>query len=287
MEEALKEMSNNLDATKKALTELKAEKENLLIAKESETSKLAQELAKLNDLVAEKEEKLEGVQWKRADLEKQLEKLKEDHEEEMGEMVDVVNDLKIKEDELVSLERDMKTKTGKIDELCKQLLQQEQSHKEFIKKKDTTLEEELKSMETKIEEAKSQSAFLKDQMGNMKVESDLQIQKIKMEFEVEINGLTGTLDQKSAMIDKLKDDLGNKESELEFVKEELQNKKDELEDIADDLDIKEASFSNEFKEVEEKHQEEVEELITKNESLGSTISNLKETMAKQTAEFDS
>merc|ERR1719462_775099 len=58
-EEALKEMSNNLDATKKALTELKAEKENLLIAKESETSKLAQEVAKLNDVVAEKEEKLE------------------------------------------------------------------------------------------------------------------------------------------------------------------------------------------------------------------------------------
>ena len=75
---------------------------------------------------------------------KQLEKLKEDHEEEMGEMVDVVNDLKIKEDELLSLEKDMKTKTGKIDKLCKQLLQQEQSHKEFIKKKDASLEEELK-----------------------------------------------------------------------------------------------------------------------------------------------
>ena len=41
-------------------------------------------------------------------------------------------------------------------------------------------------METKIGEAKSQ----KDQMGNMKVESDLQIQKIKMEFKVGINGWT-------------------------------------------------------------------------------------------------
>ena len=29
----------------------------------------------------------------------------------------------------------MKTKTGKIDKLCEHLLQQEQSHKEFIKKK--------------------------------------------------------------------------------------------------------------------------------------------------------
>jgi len=142
-------------------------------------------------------------------------------------------------------------------------------------------------MQIKIEEAKSQGVFLKDQMGNMKVESDLQIQKIKMEFEVEINNLTGALDHKSALLEKLKDDLGNKESELEIVKEDLQNKKDELEDISDDLDIKEASFSNEFKDVEEKHQEEVEDLITKNESLGSNISNLKETIAKQTAEFDS
>jgi len=282
----IEEQNKTIDILKKSMNDIKAEKETMIINHDTEISKVNMEIQKREDAIIEKDEKIERLQWKKDDMEKQLEKLREDHEEEMGEMVDVVNDLKLKEDELLSLEKDMKTKTGKIDELCKQLLQQEQSHKEFIKKKDASLEEELKSMETKIEEAKSQSAFLKDQMGNMKVESDLQIQKIRMEFEVEINGLTGTLDQKSALIDKLKDDLGNKESELEFVKEELQNKKDELEDIADDLDIKEASFSNEFKEVEEKHQEEVEELITKNENLSSTISNLKETMAKQTAEFD-
>merc|ERR1711874_690391 len=120
-----------------------------------------------------------------------------------GEMVDVVNDLKIKEDELVSTEKDIKTKTNKIDELCKQLLQQEQSHKEFIKKKDATLEEEIKSMEIKIEEAKSQSLFLKDQMGNMKVESDLQIQKIKMEFEVEIKNLSWNLSKRSFKIRRM------------------------------------------------------------------------------------
>ena len=38
----------------------------------------------------------------------------------------------------------MKTKTGKIDKLCEHLLQQEQSHKKFIKKQDASLEEELK-----------------------------------------------------------------------------------------------------------------------------------------------
>lgn len=283
----IEQQNKAMDVLRKSMNEIKAEKENIIINHDNEVSKIKMEIQKMEDSIVEKDERIESLQWKKDDMEKQLEKLKEGHEEEMGEMVDVVNDLKIKEDELVSIEKDMKTKTNKIDELCKQLLQQEQSHKEFIRKKDSQLEEEIKSMETKIEEAKSQSVFLKDQMGNMKVESDLQIQKIKMEFEVEMNNLTGALDQKSALVDKLKDDLGNKESELEFVKEDLQNKKEELEDIASDLDIKEASFSNEFKDFEEKHQEEVEELITKNESLGSTISTLKETIAKQTAEFDS
>merc|ERR1719234_695386 len=195
-DEVIKEMSANLDATKKAITELKAEKENLLIAKDSETSRLVQEVTKLNDLVAEKDEKLEGVQWKRADLEKQLDKLKSEHEEEMGEMVDVVNDLKIKEDELCSAEKDLKIKTSKIDQLCKQLLQQEQSHKEQTKKKESLLDEEVKSANVKTEEAKTQCGFLKDQMAALKVEGDLQIQKAKMEFEMEMNSIKGQLDPK-------------------------------------------------------------------------------------------
>ena len=116
-----------------------------------------------------------------------------------GEVLEAVNDLKLKEDEILSLKIDMKSKDSRIDELCKQLLQQEQSHKEFIKK-NASLEEEL---ETKIEEAKSQSAFLEDQMGKMKFESDLQIQEMRIKNEVQINSLTDALDRKSALIDEL------------------------------------------------------------------------------------
>ena len=39
-------------------------------------------------------------------------------------------------------------------------------------------------------------------------------------------------------------------------------------------------------EIKEKHQREVNELITENKSLDSTVSTLKETLAKQTAKFD-
>ena len=60
-----------------------------------------------------------------------------------------------------------------------------------------------------------------------------------------------------------------------------------MEELSSDLDIKEVSFNKETKEVEERHAEEIEELITKNETLGASIGKLKETIAKQTSEFDS
>ncbi len=54
-----------------------------------------------------------------------------------------------------------------------------------------------------------------------------------------------------------------------------------------DLDIREASFNNESKELEESHKEEVEQLIGKNEALSQRIGELSEKMARQTAECDS
>jgi predicted nuclease with TOPRIM domain len=54
-----------------------------------------------------------------------------------------------------------------------------------------------------------------------------------------------------------------------------------------DLDIREASFNNENKELEESHKEEVEDLISKNELLNKRIGELSEKMARQTAECDS
>jgi hypothetical protein len=58
-----------------------------------------------------------------------VEHLRASHDEEMGEMIDVVNDLKVKEDELATVHRDLANQNNKIQELCKQLLSQEQSHK--------------------------------------------------------------------------------------------------------------------------------------------------------------
>ena len=50
----------------------------------------------------------------KSDLEDKLEALKRTHDDEMGEMVDVVNDLKTKEEELVSAVEDLdKTEAGR------------------------------------------------------------------------------------------------------------------------------------------------------------------------------
>ena len=70
-----------------------------------------------------------------------------------------------------------------------------------------------------------------------------------------MNNLSGEIDQNSALVDELKNYLGNTKLYLKFIKEDLQNKDS-------DLEIIEASFNNE-------------------------VFILKETIVRQTSEFNS
>ena len=81
-------------------------------------------------------------------------------------------------------------------------------------------------MENKLEESQKQHQYLKDQLGNKTVECDIQVQKQKMEFEVELDKLNGIIQIKEGLIDRLKDDVSSKDSEIEFLKDELKNKID-------------------------------------------------------------
>mgnify|MGYP007015420008 CR=1 FL=1 len=58
-----------------------------------------------------------------------ISRLRETHQDELGDLVDAVNDLKLKEDELNTVQKTLSNQTRKMDELCKQLLGQEQQHK--------------------------------------------------------------------------------------------------------------------------------------------------------------
>ena len=293
------ELSESQSANEKELTKLKnkiealnKEKERIAKENDSKSEHLNEEIESLrikldqaNDEVAVKSEKLSNTEWKRKDLETQLERLKHTHDTEMGELVDVVNDLKIKEDELSVVHKEIQNQNKTIDDLCGKLLNQEKVHKEAMVRKEEELAKRLENSELKLNEAKEQAKFLKEQMGNIKVENDLIIEKLKVEHEGKMKLLNAEIDKKISDLNKTKDDLIAKEQELEYTKEKLQDTKEELEELSADLDIKEASFSNENREITERHQEEIEELVVKNENLNKKIGELNEKIACQTSEY--
>jgi seryl-tRNA synthetase len=121
----LAELHETLEAVKRENSQLIAEGE----ATRGSLDLLQQQLDLVKDEVADRQERIERLESRRDELAGQLERARAAHDEEMGEMIDVVNDLKVKEDELAGLHKDLANQNRRIDELCKQLLSQEQSHK--------------------------------------------------------------------------------------------------------------------------------------------------------------
>jgi len=281
------ELKAKLESTTKEKACLISEHELKVDGLSSDLGQVTSQLDIANEDISEKCDKIESLQWKNNDLEKEISRLRETHQDELGDLVDAVNDLKLKEDELNTVQKTLTNQTRKMDELCKQLLGQEQQHKDTLKKREAEADKRVAALETKLSESKDQAQFLKEQAAGHKVEMDLQMEKLRMEHEAATKASNLELDQKILSIKRLKDDLAAKEEELEFTKEELQEKKDELDELNTDLDIKEASFSNEHKEIEEAHREEVEILVSKNETLSAKIGELSEKIALQTSEYDS
>ncbi len=100
-----------------------------------------------------------------------------------------------------------------------------------MKRKEAEQEKRLEMAAAKLEEAKSQTSYLKDQMAASKVEADLQLEKLRMEQEGCLANLQLELDNKATMVRQLKDDLASRGEEMEFLREELQAKKEELEEV--------------------------------------------------------
>ena len=86
-------------------------------------------------------------------------------------------------------------KTAQINQLIKQLSQQEQAHKDQIKKKESLLYEELKSANARTLEAKSQCELLKKQIASLEAENDLQTKMMKTDFKRKIESIK--LDEKA------------------------------------------------------------------------------------------
>ena len=83
-------------------------------------------------------------------------------------------------------------------------------------------------------------------MGNMKVDHDLQLEKMKKEKDHDGSAHVAEVDKKDTLITKLKEEIDKLTVDLEMVKDELTAKTEEAEDLQADLEIKEAGFNNRY-----------------------------------------
>ena len=72
-------------------------------------------------------------------------------------------------------------------------------------------------------------------MASLKAESDLQIQKMKTDFEMKIKSIKSQLDEKAELNTKVKEDFVEKKEELEPSIEEAQNNNNKICKISDSV----------------------------------------------------
>ncbi|TRY77089.1 hypothetical protein TCAL_02709 [Tigriopus californicus] len=233
---------------------------------------------------AESELKEEKV--KRMELEQALEKSKRSHEDELEELVDAINDLKMKEEELEATKEELELKSIELEKVNKEHAKARDQFQTELKFVQEQAQKELDVLTKQQEETKGQITYLKESMGGSKVEYDLQVDKLAKQLDTLKTKHEEEIYKKDDLLKKMREDIANKEEELDFVKEELQAKTEELMDINTDLEVKEAGFNNSFKETEEQHKDEVEVLVSKVEEAKQEISELSETLAKTIADHD-
>ena len=261
-----------------ALEELN-ERESELLGLKIDSAKSQSDIDSLN-------REIKSTMKDKLDMEERLECLKRTHTDEMGDLVDVVNDLKIKEEELAITLEQLDKKTTELDKLKRDSTRKETDLTEEIKNEKIKTKKEVEAVTRKLNEAHSQIDFLKESNSSAKVEYDLKIEKVKKEKDVEISHFHSELDKKDTLAEKLEEELEQTKAELEFNKEELAAKTEELEDLATDLEVKEAGFDNSFKEVKDGHRDEIEILVSKVETANSTVTTLHESLARTKVDHD-
>ena len=177
---------------------------DLIAEKDEQNETLAQVVSNLNELVAEKNMQLRQTKEKQSQLNdlvteknKQLEAEKKEKEALKQETSRLDNQLASRLWSDLNLKAKNREKTAQINQLIKQLSQQEQAHKDQIKEKESLLNEELKSANARTLEAKSQCELLKKQIASPKAENDLQTKMMKTDSERKIESIKSQLDEKA------------------------------------------------------------------------------------------
>ena len=97
-----------------------------------------------------------------------------------------------------------------------------------------------------IEDLQGQIKYLNESMGNMKVDHDLQLEKMKKEIDYDGSSHLAEVEKKDASINKLNEENDKLKVELEMIKDELSAKTEEVEELQTDLEVKEAGFNNRY-----------------------------------------
>merc|ERR1712012_1213354 len=168
-----------------------------------ERTKLRQKeekISKLNDIAAEKDEQLKQKKEEVSDLNEQLHETKEKLSQLNHLMAEKEEQLQWKNKETSELKTQVFKNKGQL--FFKEAdikVEKRRFHQkdEEMKKKQSLLNEEVKSANARTEEAKSQCELLKEQIASLKAASDLQIKTMKTDFKRKIKNIKNQLDEKT------------------------------------------------------------------------------------------
>ncbi|CAB4067834.1 CLIP1 [Lepeophtheirus salmonis] len=253
-----------------------------------------QELEDLQNELVESKAKLQSVSKElskeskfRVELQEKLESLHSTHDEEMGELVDVVNDLKEKDDELKVAMSQLEIKADTLVKVERDAERKEKLYKEELDRIKVECQDKIQVLTQSLEDTNAQISYLKESSASSKVEYDLRKEKLKTEKQQLEDEHNKEMDKKDDLIQRLKSELSSNEVEQEVINEELKAKIEELEQVSMDLEVKEASFSNKVRINDESHNSEVEILVSKVEDAKIEIIDLNEKLARTKADHDS
>ena len=129
------------------------------------------------------------------------------HSEEMEDLVDVVADLETKKEELDEMKLFSDSQTLELTKIKKELHKVERDSKYALEKSESDSKREISAAATKIEDLQGQIKFLNESMGNMRVDHDLQLEKLRKEKDQDGSSHTVVIQQKENTIGALNEEI--------------------------------------------------------------------------------
>ena len=189
--------------------------------KDEQLGKANQDLTLEVSTVQRLNQELKSANQQIIDLQEKFENLQRTHDEEMGEMVDAVNDLRQKEEELLKVSEKLDMATTELEKSRQEMTRMEEKHSEDARFAKEKFEKELSTVSGKLEEAQNQIRYLKDSLASAKVDLDLHLEKEERERASFTDGHRAELEMKNMAISKLKEELADKDTVLDLTREEL------------------------------------------------------------------